>query len=463
MSWFGDLGSVVGTLSASVTEALAGLEDDIKEFVDTVKTDTSETVQDTVAAVKEATDEDGLSLKSLSGAVEGVAANIGSGLREDGTSTDRRRKRSDPLGTVSYDRAEAQLIAIQRDRNTYLSDPEGDPVEYTEWTEGCDLNERTEEITKLLSTDDVIRKLHSELVPKKISYNVFWHRYFYSLHRLKAAGDRRQELVRAFEEDVDDQLEFDDDWGDGGDDDDDDGGGGGGGGGGGTEATGAIDAIDAIDARPNEGTGAADGGSGTATAAEKREPAPGCAETPPAAFSEPEAGESSEKETCAMEGGLGAARSERSAPGASAAREDAASDDAPTLQGAVGESANNADAAVEQDAADAESNKVCFDREHEEPTEGAKQGDEEPEVTVQRGDEEPKGGVEQEHEEPEAAVVQEGARTEGESPAAAKEAGATQAVAATPDAATAEAGTRPEPAEDAEDEHDDDGDWDSWE
>jgi len=174
MSWFGDLGSVVGTLSASVTEALAGLEDDIKEFVDTVKTDTSETVQDTVAAVKEATDEDGLSLKSLSGAVEGVAANIGSGLREDGTSTDRRRKRSDPLGTVSYDRAEAQLIAIQRDRNTYLSDPEGDPVEYTEWTEGCDLNERTEEITKLLSTDDVIRKLHSELQPELQPVSLCW-------------------------------------------------------------------------------------------------------------------------------------------------------------------------------------------------------------------------------------------------------------------------------------------------
>ena len=59
-------------------------------------------MQDTVAAIKESTEGEGLTLKSVSGAVQGIAGNIKGGLREDGTSTDRRRRRSDPQSNVTY-------------------------------------------------------------------------------------------------------------------------------------------------------------------------------------------------------------------------------------------------------------------------------------------------------------------------------------------------------------------------
>ena len=61
-------------------------------------------------------------------------------------------------------------------------------------------------------------KFHSALIPAKVSYNVFWHRYFFSLHGLKLAEDKRLALVaRIGADDGVDDDDFDD-W-------DDDGGG----------------------------------------------------------------------------------------------------------------------------------------------------------------------------------------------------------------------------------------------
>eukprot|EP00729_Bicosta_minor_P010299 gene10299-10744_t len=198
-----DVSGVVAGVSGvgeQLTGALASVSGDLQEFVDTVQTDTSETVTEIQTAIEEgAASDQGITLSTVSGAMGNIVGSISSGLREDGTATDRGRRNKggrsgDGDGPVTYDRAEAQLRAVQRDRKTYLTDPQGDEDAYHAWCEQFDLHARTEEISQLLSTDEVVQKLHAELIPGKVSYNLFWHRYFYSIHGLKVAEDKRLAL-----------------------------------------------------------------------------------------------------------------------------------------------------------------------------------------------------------------------------------------------------------------------------
>eukprot|EP00039_Didymoeca_costata_P009553 m.126753 g.126753 ORF g.126753 m.126753 type:complete len:345 (-) comp14525_c0_seq2:1578-2612(-) len=214
------MGDWFGNIVSSVSETLSTVGTDLQEFVQTVQTDTSETVTDTVAVLNEKTAEkDGFSLDALTGAVEGVVGTIKSGLREDGSASERRgtHQKDGNSAPVSYDRAEVQLKEVQHSRKTYLDEP-ADQEAFVTWSEGFDMSLKTEDITKLLSSDDVIRKLHTELVPHKVAYNSFWLRYYFSLHMLKEAENRRDALVRKIGEDDDkDDLEFAD-WDDAGDD-----------------------------------------------------------------------------------------------------------------------------------------------------------------------------------------------------------------------------------------------------
>ena len=53
---------------------------------------------------------------------------------------------------------QAQLRAVQRDRRTYLEDPENDIEAYEAWCDAFDLHARTEEISTLLSTDEIVQR-----------------------------------------------------------------------------------------------------------------------------------------------------------------------------------------------------------------------------------------------------------------------------------------------------------------
>ena len=64
-----------------------------------------------------------------------------------------------PSRFCRYDRAEAQLRAVQRNRKTYLNEPEGDQDAYHAWCDQFDLHACTEEISQLLSTDEMVQKL----------------------------------------------------------------------------------------------------------------------------------------------------------------------------------------------------------------------------------------------------------------------------------------------------------------
>lgn len=120
------------------------------------------------------------------------------------------------LGTVGESRADAQARSLRYNTATYLSEP-SDRAVYADFLREFNLDARVNEVTTLLSTDTELRRIHSQLVPRKVPYNTFWARYFFALHQLEAqAGKRRALLERVEAEAAEDGAWDDDGWGDSG-------------------------------------------------------------------------------------------------------------------------------------------------------------------------------------------------------------------------------------------------------
>ncbi|KAA0049413.1 protein DOS2 [Cucumis melo var. makuwa] len=94
-----------------------------------------------------------------------------------------------------YNRFNTQLIAIQRDLNTYLEEP-NDIENYKNWKLGFVLEEKEKEIEDLVKESEDVRETYRTVVPSRISHDVFWSRYFYSFHKLKQAEEARVKLVK---------------------------------------------------------------------------------------------------------------------------------------------------------------------------------------------------------------------------------------------------------------------------
>lgn len=114
-----------------------------------------------------------------------------------------------------YNRFNTQLIAIQRDLNTYLEEPK-DIENYNNWKLGFVLEDKEEEIEDLVKESEDVRETYRIVVPSTISHDIFWSRYFYRLHKLKQAEEARVKLVKRAisaedEEDLSWDVEEDDD------------------------------------------------------------------------------------------------------------------------------------------------------------------------------------------------------------------------------------------------------------
>ncbi|KAG2721640.1 hypothetical protein I3760_02G090900 [Carya illinoinensis] len=123
-------------------------------------------------------------------------------------STSSNSQRSD---MKPYSRFDAQVRSIQGDINTYLEEPE-DVDRYDQWKLGFLLEEKGEDIEKLIGQNGVIGEIYGKVVPSRIDRETFWSRYFYRVHKLKQVEDARAKLVkRAISGEEEEDLSWDSD------------------------------------------------------------------------------------------------------------------------------------------------------------------------------------------------------------------------------------------------------------
>jgi len=96
---------------------------------------------------------------------------------------------------------QSKLDILQASRTTYTSDPEGDlEEEWSKFQNDFSVDSQTE-IHSLLGVS-AIRNLHEELVPKTVSNEQFWSRYFFRVKQLENEERRRRVLLQRLSSDA---------------------------------------------------------------------------------------------------------------------------------------------------------------------------------------------------------------------------------------------------------------------
>jgi hypothetical protein len=113
------------------------------------------------------------------------------------------------LSNTKFSRYEAQVNAMQRDSGTYCDEPE-DENDFATWVADFNLNDRSEEIEEILSTNAFMQELQSQIVPVVVEHGTFWTRYFYRLNKLQQIENARVNLVkRATDGEEEEDLSWD--------------------------------------------------------------------------------------------------------------------------------------------------------------------------------------------------------------------------------------------------------------
>jgi len=87
-----------------------------------------------------------------------------------------------------------RLKKLQQDPSTFNSEPE-DP-EFIAWKQSYDWNEKKEETQHILATNKEIFNTYSQLVPKLLSPQDFWERYYYRVKVLNEEEEKRAALLK---------------------------------------------------------------------------------------------------------------------------------------------------------------------------------------------------------------------------------------------------------------------------
>lgn len=111
---------------------------------------------------------------------------------------------------VRYSRFDAQLRALQCDLDTYCCEPV-DKEDYEKWrSEGLVIEEKNEEIKRLIRENEVVKGIYNEVAPSKVDNQSCWSRYFYRMFKLKQAEEARAWFVkRAISGDEEEDLSWD--------------------------------------------------------------------------------------------------------------------------------------------------------------------------------------------------------------------------------------------------------------
>ncbi|KFK42693.1 hypothetical protein AALP_AA1G027500 [Arabis alpina] len=205
---FGGLMKTIATRSESVIETYRR---DLEEFGTGLKKEI-EVAQGSLGTVGHAIDELGNTV--LKGTAEIIAqgkevilaAGNESDSSDNNSSTSNRR---DSFSSKPYSRFDAQVRVVQGDVNTYCEEPE-DLDDYKKWESEFLIDEKSDEIEKLLEESGEMRGVYKRVVPSVVDHESFWFRYFYKVYKLKQAEDLRANLVkRAISLDDEEELSWD--------------------------------------------------------------------------------------------------------------------------------------------------------------------------------------------------------------------------------------------------------------
>ncbi|GFQ05948.1 bsd domain-containing protein 1 [Phtheirospermum japonicum] len=113
-----------------------------------------------------------------------------------------------------YSRIEAIIRSVQCDIRTYCDEIDENENGYDVWKTGFNLEEKREEIERLVDENGTIKDIYDEVVPVKVDRGTFWCRYFYRVDKAVKAEEARARIVkRAILGDEEEELswDFDDD------------------------------------------------------------------------------------------------------------------------------------------------------------------------------------------------------------------------------------------------------------
>ncbi|KAM1001568.1 hypothetical protein TB2_007927 [Malus domestica] len=200
---FGDLIKTLSTRSESVIETYRR---DLQEFGLGLKKEI-EVAQGSLETVGHVIDEFGNTV------LQGTAQILAGDESDSSDAKDQGFSSQQSLNSKRYSRFDAQVRAIQGDASTYCEEPE-DLDDYGKWQSGFDLEEKGEEIERLLEENGAMEGIYKSVVPNSVDHESFWCRYFYRVYKLRQAEDARVNLVKraiSIEEDEDLSWDVDDD------------------------------------------------------------------------------------------------------------------------------------------------------------------------------------------------------------------------------------------------------------
>ncbi|XVF72485.1 hypothetical protein PTKIN_Ptkin12aG0124900 [Pterospermum kingtungense] len=209
---FGSLIKTIATRSESVIEIYSR---DLKEFGSGLKKEI-EVAQGSLGNVGHAIDEFGNTvLKGTAQIINQSKDAILAADNESDSSSPESNRRSFSsqrgLNSKRYSRFDAQVRTIQGDVNTYCEEPE-DLEDYKKWKSGFGLEEKKEEIERLLKENGEMGSVYKRVVgvPNGVDHETYWCRYFYRVFKLKEAEDARVKLVnRAISREDEEELSWD--------------------------------------------------------------------------------------------------------------------------------------------------------------------------------------------------------------------------------------------------------------
>jgi len=164
-------------------------KEDLREFTAQIQTDAKE-------ILKRAPETDQLITSTISSGISGLLGLVQIVDTQDAaTSEPEENNGSFTPKNVLVDRLSSRILALQSDLATYCTDPV-DKEDFETWYKTFHLNEKTEEISQILLSNQKMRDIHTKLVPLVVSYGKFWERYFYKLRKLSIEEERRAALVK---------------------------------------------------------------------------------------------------------------------------------------------------------------------------------------------------------------------------------------------------------------------------
>ncbi|WRX08384.1 BSD domain - like 1 [Theobroma cacao] len=209
---FGGLIKTITTRSESVIETYRR---DLKEFGSGLKKEI-EVAQGSLENVGHVIDEFGNSvLKGTAQIInQGKDVILAADNESDSSSSESTSKTFTTqrgLNSKRYSRFDAQVRAIQGDTNTFSEAPE-DLEDYKKWKSGFGLEDKKEEIERLMEENGELRSIYKRVVgvSNGVDHETFWCRYFYKVFKLKQAEDMRVKLVkRAISREEEEELSWD--------------------------------------------------------------------------------------------------------------------------------------------------------------------------------------------------------------------------------------------------------------